>query len=96
MGVERRYDRASDDYERAMEGLERLLARLQIIDVPRPVAITAARIITDFRDPGEPLHDLHDVYVAATASVEAIPVLTANVDHFERIEDVRVVDWTAF
>jgi tRNA(fMet)-specific endonuclease VapC len=33
------------------------------------------------------------VYVGATARVRQLPVLTANVDHFERIENVSVVDW---
>lgn len=37
------------------------------------------------------LNDLHDVYIAATARPEQLPVLTANVDHFERIDD-----WAAY
>jgi tRNA(fMet)-specific endonuclease VapC len=36
------------------------------------------------------------VYIAATARSEELPVLTANVEHFERIDDVRVVDWETF
>jgi tRNA(fMet)-specific endonuclease VapC len=39
---------------------------------------------------------LHDVYVAATAAVMQLPLLTGNVDHFERIKDVEVVDWQQF
>ena len=34
-----------------------------------------------------------DVYIAATALTQELPVVTANVDHFERVDDVRVVDW---
>jgi tRNA(fMet)-specific endonuclease VapC len=33
------------------------------------------------------------VYIAATARTRDLPVLTANVGHFDRIDDLRVVDW---
>jgi len=39
------------------------------------------------------LDDLHDVYIAATARTQRLPVLTGTVDHFDRIENVRVIDW---
>lgn len=42
---------------------------------------------------GQPLNDLHDIYVAATALTQELPVVTANVDHFDRINALRVVDW---
>ena len=56
----------------------------------------AAEIIAYLRDNGQRLDDLHDVYVAATARTQERPVLTANVAHFERIEDVEVIDWTTY
>lgn len=64
--------------------------------VSRPVAVVAADIIAELRQAGEPIDDLHDVYISATATVEQLPVLTGNVDHFERIEGLRAVDWTEF
>ncbi|UHQ97952.1 hypothetical protein HYG81_18625 [Natrinema zhouii] len=39
---------------------------------------------------------LHDIYVGATVAVERLPLLTANVDHFERMDDVSVANWTSF
>ena len=95
LGVNARYDEASDHHD-AINELDRLLARFDVHDVTRPVATAAAEIITDLKRCGEPLHDLHDVYIAATARTEQLPVLTANVDHFERIEAVSVVDWATF
>lgn len=62
----------------------------------RPVAVAAADIIHTLRSEGNALHDLHDIYVAATARTEQLPVLTANTDHFERIDGVRAVDWADF
>ncbi|MFW5978203.1 MAG: type II toxin-antitoxin system VapC family toxin [Halohasta sp.] len=94
-GVNKRYE-AESARQDALADLDRLLARFELLAVDRPVATAAADIITALRRGGQPLHDLHDVYVAATAAVEQLPVLTANVDHFERIDTVDVVDWSTF
>ncbi len=93
LGVEFQYDRGTDEYRRAMDDLDRLLARFDVYPISRPIATAAAEIIAELRDAGTRLDDLHDVYVGATARVRQLPVLTANVDHFERIENVSVVDW---
>ena len=94
LGVESEYDRGSDEHRQAMDGLDRLLSRFEVYPVSRPVATVVAEIIATLRESGRRLDDLHDVYVAATARVQRLPVLTANVDHFERIENLQVVDWT--
>lgn len=95
LGVNKRYpdDTARQD---ALDDLDRLLARFEIIDVDRAVATAAADMISALQQQGEPLHDLHDVYIGATALTEQLPVLTANTAHFERMADVSVVDWEAF
>ena len=93
-GVNSRYgDSGRDD---ALEQLDRLLARFDIRPVTRAIATAAADIITQLKRAGLPLHDLHDVYVGATATVEQLPVLTANVDHFDRMDGVSVVDWQTY
>ncbi|WP_254531272.1 type II toxin-antitoxin system VapC family toxin [Natrinema gelatinilyticum] len=95
LGVNKRYQESAVRQE-ALADLERLLARFQIVDVKRAVATAAADIISSLQRRGDPLHDLHDVYIGATAMVEQLPVLTANVDHFERIDGITVVDWASF
>ncbi len=96
LGLELGFESASEAYQDAIDGLERLLARFEILPVSRAVAIDAATIIATLKQRGEPLNDLHDVYIAATARTERLPVLTANVSHFERIDELEVVDWTSF
>ncbi|WP_336361972.1 type II toxin-antitoxin system VapC family toxin [Halalkalicoccus salilacus] len=96
LGVNKRYGIESDDHRDAAEDLERLLSRFAVVPIDRSAAIAAAEIIAELQDRGESLHDLHDVYIGATARTERLTVLTANVDHFERIDDVQVVDWNAF
>lgn len=96
LGVNKRYEANTPAYDDAVEDLDRLLARFDIADITRPIATATADIIASLRTQGAMLNDLHDVYIAATARTAHLPVLTANVDHFERIDDVRVVDWTSY
>lgn len=94
LGVNIQYE--VDDRGDAIESLDRLLSRFWIHDVDRAVATAGADIISTLRRKGEPLDDLHDVYIAATAKTNQLPVLTANVDDFERIDDIDVVDWNRY
>ena len=96
LGIQKQYGVETDEHRQATEDLERLLSRFDTIAVTRSVAITAARIIAELREHGAPLHDLHDVYIGATARTERLAVLTANVDHFDRIENIQVIDWSDF
>ena len=96
LGVEIQYDRGTDRHAAACEDLDRLLSRFDILPISRSVATTAATTIATLRASGDRLDDLHDVYIAATAARKDLPVLTANVDDFERTDGVRVVDWKDF
>lgn len=96
LGVNKRYPEGSESRARASDAIARLLARFEQFPVTRAVATRAADIIAHLQDAGTPLNDLHDVYVAATAQQEQLPVLTANVGDFDRIPNVRVVDWATY
>jgi predicted nucleic acid-binding protein len=96
LGVNKQYDSGTETHSEAVTDLNRLLSRFDLLEIHRAVAIAAADIIDTLQRQGEPLHDLHDVYIAATARTEQLPVLTANVAHFERIDDIDVVDWTTY
>ncbi|MEY7851517.1 type II toxin-antitoxin system VapC family toxin [Natrarchaeobius sp. A-rgal3] len=95
LGANLKYETETDRQE-AMNDLDRLFARFDVIEITRAIATAGADIIADLKSRGRPLHDLHDVYTAATARVEQRPVLTANVSHFERIDDVSVIDWQEY
>jgi tRNA(fMet)-specific endonuclease VapC len=96
LGVNLQYDPGTDRHQRALDDLDRLVSRFEIKPISRPVATTAATIIATLTERGEPLDDLHDVYIGATARTQQLAVVTGNVDHFDRIEGVRVVDWNDF
>lgn len=96
LGVELQYKQGTDAYATAIDQLDRLLARFDIHPVSRSVATTAAELVATLREQGQPLDDLHDIYVGATARTQQLPVVTANVDHFERMDGVQVIDWNQF
>ena len=96
LGVTKRYDQGTDARRDALKALDRLCARFELLPVDRPVSVAAADIIAALQQRGDPLNDLHDVYIAATAYTEQLPVLTANVDDFDRIDGIDVVNWRAY
>lgn len=96
LGVNKQYESDTEAYREAVAALARLCARFELLEISRPGAVAAADIIATLQRRGQPLDDLHDVYIAATARTEQLPVLTANVDHFDRIDDVDVIDWASF
>lgn len=96
LGVNKRCSPGTAARAEARSALDRLLARFTVLDVTRAVAATAADVIDDLSRRGLPLNDLHDVYVGATARTEQLPVLTANVAHFDRMEGVEVTDWSEY
>lgn len=96
LGVELQYNRDTRGYQDAIDALDRLVSRFDVLPISRSVATAAGEIIADLRADGQRLDDLHDVYIGATARTEQLPVLTANVDHFARIDGIRVIDWDEF
>ena len=96
LGVNKLHDPGTDARETALTALDRLLARFEVLPLTRASAAAAGDIIDNLRREGLPLDDLHDVYIAATAQTKQLPVLTGNVAHFDRIDDVRVVDWAEY
>lgn len=61
LGVNKRYETETQSHQQTTEALERLVSRFDMIEVTRPIAITAAGIIADLQQRGMALNDLHDV-----------------------------------
>lgn len=95
LGVEKLY-RKEESYDDAVRALDKLLSRFETVLVERPVAVTAAEIMAELEAKGKLVQDLHDIYIAATALVKDLPVLTPNVDHFEPVSGLVVEDWNSY
>lgn len=92
LGVEKLY-KGKENYDKKRNELNDLLSRFKVKRVDWPIGTASAEIIQNLKNRGEPLNDLHDIYIAATARNQDMPVLTANPRHFERIERVEVRKW---
>lgn len=80
----------TSDAERS--AVERLLTEIHEFPFDRDCAIAAGRINAELVRAGTPI-DAADVMIAATGLVHDRPVVTRNVDHFERVPDLDVVSY---
>ena len=80
----------ASDAERA--AVEELLTDIDELHFDRDCAMVAGTLNADLIESGDPI-DETDVMIAATALVSDQPVVTRNVDHFERIDDLEVVSY---
>jgi len=80
----------STERERAV--VEEMLDGINEIPFDRTCAKRAGKINAELIASGQPV-DETDVMIAATALDYELPVVTRNVDHFERIEELEVVSY---
>lgn len=72
------------------DGVDAVLETKEIYDVTPEIARKAGRIAGNLSSQGNPLNDPGDEIIGATGVVYDEPVLTRNVDHFERIPGLEV------
>ncbi|MBS3816555.1 MAG: type II toxin-antitoxin system VapC family toxin [Candidatus Thermoplasmatota archaeon] len=73
--------------------LDDFLSSLTIIPIDQKVARRGGKIAADLIEEGKRI-EINDLYIAATALLNEETLVTKNVKHFERIDDLEVVDWT--
>jgi len=76
---------------RRKQDLTGLLEAVPVIPFGRRAAEESARIHSTLMIKGQEI-GLPDTLIAGICLAEAIPLLTYNLDHFERVEGLRVVD----
>lgn len=79
-------DTPTDEVDR----LDAVLETKETYDITAPIARKAGRIAGQLTRDGTPLNDPGDELIAATGIVHDEPVLTRNVEHFDRIPGLRV------
>lgn len=77
-----------DEYRR----IENLLQMYPLVDIDKPTALRAAELLAeaDQDADGDSGVDTEDGVIGAVADRFDEPVLTANVEHFERLPGIRV------
>lgn len=73
--------------------LELVLREFRREAPPVKVAIEAGRVMHQLQSQGQRI-GRHDSWIAATARVLGVPVVTANVAHFQRVHGLHVIQWS--
>ena len=79
----------ADSTERERDVVRDVLDGLEEIPFNRQCAKLAGQLNAELVTSGQPI-DETDVMIAAAALVHDLPVVTRNVDHFDRIEGIEV------
>ncbi len=85
---------ASKRYEKRLEKFERLQQILSVGSFSLSVWRKSAKIYADLREQGQLIEDA-DIFIAAFCIVGGYTLVTDNTKHFERIEDLKFVNWKA-
>jgi len=91
-GIFRRYQKGSKKYEEAMDKAEMMFSRFDLLPVTPEIAINAAEIGTYLISKGKEV-DIMDTYIASTAILNRLTLVTANIAHFEEIEKLKIKQW---
>ena len=91
-GIFRRYQKGSKKYEEAMDKAEMMFSRFDLLPVTPEIAINAAEIGTYLISKGKEV-DIMDTYIASTAILNRLTLVTANIAHFEEIEKMKIKQW---
>lgn len=78
--------------QRERERVKEVLTGLDEVPFDRDCAVAAGRINASLGQAGEPVDDA-DVMIASCALVHDEPVVTRNISHFERIDDIEVISY---
>lgn len=79
-----------DTPQRERDRIDGVLESKEVYEVTPEIARKAGRIAGQLSSAGRPINDPGDELIGATGVVHDEPVLTRNVDHFERIPGLEV------
>ena len=77
---------------REAEKVHAFLKPIPVLDFSVAEAVRFAEIAARLRQLGQPI-GVQDAMIAATALVRRSAVVTRNVRHFERVQNLKVVNW---
>ena len=78
---------------RQLEVFEAFCRRCEVLPLDHNSLNSAANIYADLRQRGKLIGEV-DILIAGIALAYGMGVATRNVEHFSRIADIRVEDWT--
>jgi len=76
--------------ERNLEAVRKFLERLEILDFTEEAAREAGNTLAKLEAKGSTM-DLRDLFIGCIALVSGCALLTENVEHFQRVEGLRIL-----
>jgi predicted nucleic acid-binding protein len=80
----------SPEPERRLEEVKVLQSYVNVLPFSGETADKASEICVSLERRGEPL-EVRDLFIAASAMIRGVPLITRNVSHFKRIPEIRVI-----
>ena len=80
------------DNQRKLERFKEFVQNCTLLDVNQLIVNKASELYVDLKRKGELIQDA-DILIAATAIVHDMGVVTDNVAHFSRIEELKIDNW---
>ena len=84
---------ASAEVEANLKTIDTLRHRIRVLPFEDEAAVLFGRLKASLRSTGSLLPD-SDLFIAATALVTGRVLVTANTAHFQRLDGLRLEDWT--
>lgn len=84
--------RLADASNQERQRVKQLLEEVREVEFDRHCAIQAGEISAELRQTGSQIEP-PDVMIAGTALANDMPVVTRNVEHFERIEELEILTY---
>lgn len=75
-----------------MDKAEMMFSRFYLLPVTPEIAIKAAEIGTYLISIGKEV-DIMDTYIASTAIMHRLTLVTANIAHFKEIDELKIKNW---
>jgi tRNA(fMet)-specific endonuclease VapC len=82
------YNGASDAEK--VKDIELLLKNVKIIDFTSNIAFEASKIYRELLSENKMI-EFRDIFIASSAIVNKLPLATLNLNHFERIRNVKLI-----
>jgi predicted nucleic acid-binding protein len=76
--------------ERNLEAVRKFLERLEILDFTEEAAREAGNTLAKLEAKGSTM-DLRNLFIGCIALVSGCALLTENVEHFQRVEGLRIL-----
>jgi len=78
--------------ERRLSSARQEPDRFETIPVTREIAERSSKLQADLRAEGSQL-GINEVYIAATATHYALPLVTRNIKHFKRVTELKLENY---